>query len=75
VQAFTRPSICSLPANHFVEGEKRSKHQSNNAKENDAKINALHAVDLVSLLITPASLDGSSRIVALGSFSATDIVR
>jgi hypothetical protein len=38
---------CSLAANHFVEGNKRSKDECHNAKEGDTKINALHAVDLV----------------------------
>jgi hypothetical protein len=38
---------CALPANHFVEGNKRSKNQPYNAKEGDAKINALHTGDLV----------------------------
>jgi hypothetical protein len=52
----------TLPAKHFAEGNQRSKDQSHNAQEGDAKINALHAVDLVSFLITPPSRDGSGRI-------------
>ena len=53
---------CALSANHFVEGKERSKDQSENAKEGDTEINALHAVALVSFLITPASPDGSGRM-------------
>jgi hypothetical protein len=48
---------CSLAANHFVEGNKRSKDECHNAKEGDTKINALHAVDLV----LPDNLSVSGR--------------
>ena len=48
-----------LSSNRLVEKNKQPEGQHHHAYEGDTKINALHAVDLVSLLITPASQSGS----------------
>jgi hypothetical protein len=61
----------TLPAKHFAKGKQRSKNQSHDAQEGDAQINALHAVDLVSFLITPASRDGSGRMKIAGKSGGT----
>jgi hypothetical protein len=70
-RSFVTWPCCSLPANHFVQGNKRSQDQSHNAKKGDAKINALHAVGLV--LPDNPSVSGWFRWAPSFKFPATPI--